>query len=66
MRKYFNMIRYRSGQPGITDEELDNPEKMREAIKRERRIELAFEGRRAYDLRRWGDLVKATTGPLPV
>ena len=64
MRKYFNMIRYRSGQPGITDEELDNPEKMREAIKRERRIELAFEGRRAYDLRRWGDLVKATSRPF--
>ena len=64
MRKYFNMIRYRSGQPGITDEELDNSEKMREAIKRERRIELAFEGRRAYDLRRWGDLVKATSRPF--
>jgi hypothetical protein len=58
------MIRYRSGQPGITDEELDNSEKMREAIKRERRIELAFEGRRAYDLRRWGDLVKATSRPF--
>lgn len=37
---------------------------MREAIKRERRIELAFEGRRAYDLRRWGDLVKATSRPF--
>lgn len=60
MRKYFNMIRYRAGQPGITDEELNDKEKMREAIKHERQIEFAFEGRRPYDLRRWGDLVKVT------
>lgn len=64
IRKYFNMVRYRAGQPGITEEELDDPIKMRNAIKHERKIEFAFEGRRAYDLRRWGDLVQVTSKPF--
>ena len=55
MRKYFNMIRFRAGLPGITDAELNDVEKMREAIKMERKIEFALEGYRYHDLRRWGD-----------
>lgn len=46
-----NKIRQRSGQPilsaGFTKDE------MREKIRRERRIELAFEGKRLYDIWRW-------------
>lgn len=64
MKKYFNMIRYRAGQPGITDEELEDKNKMREAIKHERQIEFAFEGRRPYDLRRWGDMAEITAKPF--
>lgn len=55
MKKYFNMIRYRSGMPGVTDEELASAEKMRNTIKAERKIEFALEGYRYHDLRRWGD-----------
>lgn len=55
IRKYFNMVRYRAGMPGITDAELNDQEAMREAIKLERKIEFALEGLRYHDLRRWGD-----------
>ena len=55
MRKYFNMIRFRAGLPGITDAELNQVDQMREAIKQERKIEFALEGYRYHDLRRWGD-----------
>lgn len=52
--KYFNMIRYRAGLPGISLSEASDQEKMRKLIKRERMIEFACEGRRYHDLRRWG------------
>lgn len=54
MVKYFNMIRYRAGMPGITEADAGNKEHMRELIIEERKIEFAFEGHRYYDLRRWG------------
>ena len=37
---------------------------MRQLIKRERQVEFACEGRRFYDLRRWGDLVKTLQTPF--
>lgn len=64
MVKYFNMIRYRACLPGITAEDAQDRAKMRELIKRERQVEFAFEGRRFYDLRRWGDLVKVVNEPF--
>ena len=45
-----NEVRARAGQPqlqGLSQQEL------REAIRRERRVELAFEGHRFWDVRRW-------------
>ncbi|MDR2413496.1 MAG: RagB/SusD family nutrient uptake outer membrane protein [Odoribacteraceae bacterium] len=57
--KYFNMIRYRGGIPGITEAEANNQANMRELIKLERRIEFAFEGHRYHDLRRWGEAYDA-------
>jgi len=66
MVKYFNMIRYRAGLPGITEADASDQAKMRELIKRERQVEFAFEGRRFYDLRRWGDLVNTMSEPFIV
>lgn len=57
--KYFNMIRYRAGLPGITESEASNRNNMRDLIKRERRIEFFCEGKRYHDLRRWGDAMTA-------
>lgn len=53
MVKYFNMVRYRAGLPGITEADAADPDKMFDLIVRERQIEFAHEGRRYHDLRRW-------------
>lgn len=66
MVKYFNMIRYRAGLPGITAADAADKENMRELIKRERQVELACEGRRFYDLRRWGMLQSTLSNPFIV
>jgi len=62
--KYFNMIRYRAGQPGITTSQASDPTTMRELIKHERKIEFAFEGQRYWDLRRWKDAYDAYNKPI--
>lgn len=49
--KYVNMIRDRSGLPGLTAGL--SKESMRDAIRHERRIELAFETHRYFDTHRW-------------
>ena len=49
---YLNMIRERAGMPPVTGSGTD----LRDKIRHERRIELAFEGQRYYDLRRWKTL----------
>lgn len=64
MVKYFNMVRYRAGLPGITVQDASDRDNMRKLIKRERQVEFACEGRRFYDLRRWGDLVKTLQTPF--
>jgi len=50
-----NKIRTRAGQPNIQDCPgfLDNQEYVRERIKVEREIELAYEEQRYFDLKRW-------------
>lgn len=48
-RKYINMIRHRAGLPPISD----SGDALRERYRNERRIELSFEDRRFYDVRRW-------------
>ncbi len=48
-RTYINMIRKRAGMPGLTESGND----LRERYRNERRIELAFEDHRFYDVRRW-------------
>lgn len=48
-RTYINKIRTRAGLPGLTESGMD----LRSRYRNERRIELAFEEHRFYDVRRW-------------
>lgn len=55
---YLNLIRQRAGVPqyGAGEDDVpvpSGPEAMREAIRKERRVELAFENVRYFDTRRW-------------
>lgn len=51
---YLNMIRRRAGMPDVNVLEYNSQEKMRQLYRRERRVELSFEGSRLFDIRRWG------------
>lgn len=62
--KYFNMIRFRAGLPGITLQDANDPSYIEKLIKRERMIEFMHEGRRYHDLRRWGDAETEESKPL--
>lgn len=48
-RKYINMVRRRAGLLGISE----SGEELKKRYRNERRIELAFEDHRFYDVRRW-------------
>ena len=52
--KYINMIRSRAGVAEYTSAELSSRYQFREAVRAERRLELAFENQRWFDLLRWG------------
>lgn len=64
MAKYFNMIRYRAGLPGLTSAELSSPDQMFDLIVRERMIEFLHENRRFYDVRRWGIYEEVDKEPI--
>jgi transposase len=52
--KYLNRIRQRAGIPDLPASLLGNQEELRKAVRRERRVELAFETNlRQMDIRRW-------------
>ncbi|GGH78354.1 hypothetical protein HNQ91_003884 [Filimonas zeae] len=70
---YLDLIRSRAGIPGVREawsNYSNNPNKfttkegMRAIIKQERAIELAFEGSRFWDLRRWKDAVQTLNQPI--
>lgn len=50
----FNQIRYRAGLPGLRPQDYATEEDMDKQIMTERLIEFLAEGRRFYDIRRWG------------
>jgi hypothetical protein len=56
-----NQVRARVGMPSIEDVEGNNlsQEQMRTIVRHERRVELAFEGLRFMDLKRWGTMEEA-------
>ena len=64
MAKYFNMVRYRAGLPGLTTDELSSADKMFDIIVRERMIEFLHENRRFYDVRRWGIYLDTEKEPI--
>ena len=56
-----NAVRQRAGQPAVTS---GTQAELRTLIRRERAVELAAEGLRLFDLRRWDIYGKANTGPV--
>ncbi|MBO9593944.1 MAG: RagB/SusD family nutrient uptake outer membrane protein [Niabella sp.] len=71
--QWVDSIRNRAGLKGVEESwsryssvptKPSTKEGMREIIKRERMIELAFEGQRAFDLRRWKDAQKYLNQPV--
>ena len=49
-----NQVRTRAGMPNVDEAKYNNQEKLRELIRRERRVEFAYEGMRRWDVIRWG------------
>lgn len=62
IKKYIDLIHERAGIPGLPTG-LSQSE-MRERIRQERRIELAFESQRAFDTRRWKIAEQTDGGPM--
>lgn len=71
--EYLDRIRERAGLQGVVDSWQNfstNPNKpdtqqgLREIIQRERMIELSFEGKRFWDLRRWKRAADELNGPI--
>ncbi|MDT3405306.1 RagB/SusD family nutrient uptake outer membrane protein [Mucilaginibacter terrae] len=65
--KYLNLIRERAGIPQYGSSSLPAPASqaaMREAIRKERRVELAFENVRFFDVRRWKIAEDTQKGPI--
>jgi starch-binding outer membrane protein, SusD/RagB family len=65
--KYLNLIRERAGIPQYGSESLPVPvgqDGMREAIRKERRVEMAFENNRFFDVRRWKIAEQTQNGPM--
>lgn len=52
--KYLNMTRERAGIPAYALSDFGSLTQFRTALREERRLELAFENQRWFDLRRWG------------
>lgn len=65
--KYLNLIRDRAGIPVYGSTNLPVPAgqaEMRVAIRKERRVELAFENVRFFDVRRWKIAEQTDNGPI--
>ncbi len=61
---YLNKIRNRAGMPDVDQDKYNTQEKLRELLRRERRVELAFEGYRLYDIKRWKIGNEVMNGPV--
>lgn len=59
-----NEVRARANMPAVNTGVYNSKEKMQELIRRERQAELAFEGGRYFDIRRWGIDEKVMNGEV--
>lgn len=71
--EYIDRVRHRAGLEGVREawstyarnpQKVTNKEGLRQIIRQERRIELAFEGQSGWDLRRWKELQSVLGSPL--
>ncbi|MBX9189558.1 RagB/SusD family nutrient uptake outer membrane protein [Bacteroides sp. K03] len=60
----FNQIRYRAGLPGLRPQDYATEESMDKQIVIERLVEFLAEGRRFYDIRRWGIYEEEENKPI--
>ena len=61
---FLNDIRTRAGMPEVDRTKYKTQAKLRELVRRERRVELAFEGHRLFDIRRWKIGTQVMNGPV--
>jgi hypothetical protein len=64
IKRYFDMVRFRAGLPGLTPEELASAATVQALIERERMVEFLFENRRYHDVRRWGKYEQTESEPI--
>jgi len=62
--KAFNQVRFRAGLPGLTDQQLASRSETFNQIVTERMVEFLCEGRRYYDVRRWGIYEEEDSKPI--
>ncbi|MNK05759.1 SusD family protein [compost metagenome] len=60
----FNLVRYRAGLPGLKASQLNSATEIQKQIERERMVELLWENRRFYDVRRWGIYEETEREPI--
>ncbi len=60
----FNQVRYRAGLPGLNPAQLSDARVVQQQIERERMVELLWENRRYYDVRRWGIYEQSEREPI--
>lgn len=61
---YINIVRRRAGMPDVNRSLYNNQSRLRELIRRERRVELALEGTRFYDIARWNIGAETMSGNI--
>lgn len=64
VKAYLNQIRTRAGMPAYNERKYNTLEKLRELYRRERLVELALEGTRIHDIRRWQIGREVLDGPV--
>lgn len=64
VEEYINLIRVRAGMPTMDKTIYNSEDKVRELYRRERRVELAYEGKRYDDIRRWAIGSEVMTGTI--
>lgn len=60
----FNLVRYRAGLPGLSATQISTAALVQKQIERERMVELLWENRRYYDVRRWGIYEETEREPI--